>query len=247
MYETNTGNSSMGAGPPADPGQSATGAVLKQSADEAKAEVKDLAQQAQAQARDLAYQAQSHAKQLVESKKSVVAESLASVARALDSTASSLQGEDPLGLSTYARSAASSIESFSSSIKDKDLHAIRGDAERFARAQPALFIGGCVALGFALSRFFKSTSKQQSTANDDDVQSFADGSSISNEPGFSYQQSTRASPASESWDEPMGTSGLPDEFGVTSDASGAESTSSLTNAGEVSSNYTSPWSNEVKR
>jgi hypothetical protein len=242
MYETNTGSAS----PPVEPGKTATGAVLKQSAGDAKAEVKDLAHQAQIQARDLAQQAQSQAKQLVETRKSAVADTLTGVARALDSTAQSLESEQQSNLSSYARSVSSSIERFSSGIRDKDLVGIKNDAERFARAQPALFIGGCVALGFALSRFLKATEKPRE-------QSYAGDAGIENEPGFAAVPSTYSS-SQESWDEPMGTSGAADELGVTTDASGAGGASSLQNAGDTSnsstnytSSFTTPWADEVKR
>jgi hypothetical protein len=41
-----------------------------------------------------------------------------------------------------------------------------GDVENFARRQPALFIGGALALGILAARFLKSSSQQGSTMRD---------------------------------------------------------------------------------
>src|SRR5687767_6623763 len=121
-----------------------TSDVLRETARDAKSEVKDLAQQASQQA-----------KQAAEQRKGTVAESISGVARALQSTATSLESEQQDFFARAAYDAATKLQGFSASIRDKDLAGIRRDAENLARTRPALFIGGCVAVGFALSRFLK--------------------------------------------------------------------------------------------
>jgi hypothetical protein len=130
-----------------------TSDVLRETARGARSEVKDLAQQASQQAKQ-------QAQHFAEERKGTVAESISGVARALQSTATSLEGEQQDMFARAAYDAASKLQSFSASLRDKDLDGIRRDTEELARTRPALFIGGCVAIGFALSRFFKASASR---------------------------------------------------------------------------------------
>lgn len=145
-----------------------TADVLRETARSAKGEVKDLAHEATQQA-----------KQAAEARKANVAESISGVARALQSTATNLEGEQQDAFARLAYDASSRLQSLSSSLRDKDVDGLRRDAESFARARPALFIGGCVALGFALSRFLKASASRapagsMSSAHDFDTMNAAD-------------------------------------------------------------------------
>jgi hypothetical protein len=71
-------------------------------------------------------------------------------------------------LSDYVSRAADGLESATSYFRDKDLGEIVDDVERFARREPALFIGGAFALGLLAARFLKSSSRRQQLAFDDD-------------------------------------------------------------------------------
>jgi hypothetical protein len=108
----------------------------------------------------LAQQASEQARQAAERQKGSLAESVVSVARALESTASQLENERQDAFARVAHDAANRLHGLSSSLRDKDVDRLRIDAEDFARARPALFLGGCVALGFALSRFLKASSSR---------------------------------------------------------------------------------------
>lgn len=135
-----------------------TADVLRETARSAKGEVKDLAQQA---------------KQVAEVQKSSVAESISGVARALQSTATSLEGEQQDAFARVAYDASSRLQSFSSKLRDKDIDGLRHDAESLARAKPALFIGGCVAIGFALSRFLKASATRTQSLDDAEADPFS--------------------------------------------------------------------------
>jgi hypothetical protein len=93
----------------------------------------------------------------------------------LENLASALRsvGEQSGGsmVSTAASAAASRIESFSRSLEGKQLDDIVGDVERFARRNPAAFVGTAVAIGFLASRFLKSSSSRTSGFNDYDAYS----------------------------------------------------------------------------
>lgn len=123
-----------------------------------------LSSEARGLAAEASREARGMVEQQVKQQQGAVADSLSSVARALESTARQLESEDQTGVAGYASSIASSIDRFSSSIRDRDLDSLRRDAEGFAKARPALFLGGCVALGFALSRFLKAGGATTGTA-----------------------------------------------------------------------------------
>jgi len=44
-------------------------------------------------------------------------------------------------------------------LRESDLDSLLSDVERFARRQPAVFLGGCFALGFILARVVKTSGK----------------------------------------------------------------------------------------
>ena len=61
----------------------------------------------------------------------------------------------------YIKRAADGLERFSGAMRDRDLSSLMGDAEDFARRQPAVFIGAGVAVGFLLARFLRSSSERR--------------------------------------------------------------------------------------
>lgn len=165
--------------------ETATGAALKRSAGDAKAEVKSLASDAKQQARGM-----------FDEKKGALAEQLSGVARAIRNASGELEGER---LSGSADSLAGGIDRFAENLKERDLEGAVRDVESFARRQPALFIGGCVAIGFALSRFFKASERQQPL---DATASWADDEELGLH-SLSHEQVPDT--YEETWDEPLGT------------------------------------------
>lgn len=74
---------------------------------------------------------------------------------------------------------ADRVESAGRSLDGRELGDIVGDVERFARRNPATFIGGAIAVGFLASRFLKSSSQavppRTDTANDLDASQITAG------------------------------------------------------------------------
>ena len=68
------------------------------------------------------------------------------------------EGTSSIGAALLTR-AADQLESFGSSLNGKDFDTILSDVDRLARRNPAVFAGGALLLGFAASRFFKSSSR----------------------------------------------------------------------------------------
>ncbi|HZM37215.1 MAG TPA: hypothetical protein VFC18_22345 [Burkholderiales bacterium] len=79
-------------------------------------------------------------------------------AGALRNAAKQIDGGQHPTTARLATEAADALERMSSSLRSKDLDAMLGETERFARSQPALFLGAAVAAGFLAVRFLKSSS-----------------------------------------------------------------------------------------
>ena len=88
---------------------------------------------------------------------------LGSVAQAVRGTTDRLRDEHHDTVARYVEQAADHIERFSTRLKQKDVGELMGDAQRLARRQPALFIGGAFAIGLLGARFLKSSAPAADT------------------------------------------------------------------------------------
>jgi hypothetical protein len=82
---------------------------------------------------------------------------LGSVADAVRQTGRQLRDQRHDGVAEMVEGAASQIERFSNHLKDRSLDELVDDAQRLARQQPALFIGGSFAAGLIAARFIKAS------------------------------------------------------------------------------------------
>jgi hypothetical protein len=82
---------------------------------------------------------------------------IGNVAQAVRQTTQQLRENQHETVAQYVEQAADQLERFSQSLKNKDVGELVSDAQRLARRQPALFVGGAFALGLAGARFFKSS------------------------------------------------------------------------------------------
>lgn len=98
-----------------------------------------------------------------ESQKKRAADGLGEVAQALHETARHLGPSDSSVTARYADMAAEQVERMAQFLRSSDWKDMAGDAERFARRQPALFLGGAMAAGFVLARFLKSSGEATAT------------------------------------------------------------------------------------
>ena len=94
------------------------------------------------------------------SQKDKATEGLGSVAQAVRQTTQHLRDNQHETVAHYAEQAAEQIERFSQGLKNKDVGELMNDAQRLARRQPALFVGGAFALGLLGARFLKSSSPE---------------------------------------------------------------------------------------
>jgi hypothetical protein len=85
---------------------------------------------------------------------------IGSVAQAARDTTRRLRDEKHDTVARYVEQAADQIERFSERLKNKDVGELMSDAQRLARRQPALFVGGAFAVGLLGARFLKSSAER---------------------------------------------------------------------------------------
>ena len=84
-------------------------------------------------------------------------EALGSVAVALRQSSQPLRDHNQVTLADYAGRAADQLEQLSTRVRERDLTELMDDVNRFARRQPALFVGAAFAVGALAARFLKSS------------------------------------------------------------------------------------------
>ena len=119
------------------------------------------------QAKEKLADAASHAGDKVasslDSQKDRAAQGLGSVAQALRQASDQLSSEQQgPTMREYVASAANQIERFSDYLRSTNTREMVTGLERFARQQPALFVGGAFMLGLLGARFLKTSSESNS-------------------------------------------------------------------------------------
>jgi len=114
-------------------------------------------QQAGQKASEMADQARTQVISKLDDQKERAAGSLDSVAQALRQTGQQFRDQDQQPFGQVAESAAEMVDRFSGFLSERDIRQLIGEAENFARRQPALFIGGAFGLGLLAARFLKSS------------------------------------------------------------------------------------------
>jgi hypothetical protein len=106
----------------------------------------------------LAQGAKEQARAQYDEKKEAAVGELSTLASALHRAVSEMSENNPGNMSgKVVATIADRIESFSRDIEGKDLDQVMSGIDRFARRNPAAFLGGAVALGFLAARFLKSS------------------------------------------------------------------------------------------
>ena len=86
---------------------------------------------------------------------------LESVAQAIKQSTQLLRAQKHDSIAQVVEKAADQIERFSTELRNRDVDDIVHNVQRFARRQPALFVGSAFALGVLGARFMKSSSDNQ--------------------------------------------------------------------------------------
>jgi hypothetical protein len=82
---------------------------------------------------------------------------IGSVAQAVRQGTQQLRDQQHDVIARYVEDAASRIDRFANSLRERDVNDLLSDAQRFARRNPALFIGSAFAVGLVSARFLKSS------------------------------------------------------------------------------------------
>ena len=113
-------------------------------------------------ARDAVTQSKSFVSRQLHQQTAQWGEQIESVAQDLRNVSGQLRENPAAGIAaTYVDQGADAIEQLGRYLGDVDLDRLLIDAEAFARRQPLVVAGGALVLGFAASRFIKSSSARR--------------------------------------------------------------------------------------
>lgn len=116
-----------------------------------------MAERAKAQAKQTAQDVQRQAQHRAEEGKDRVAKGAEDLSRAGRRAAEDLEARGERNLAEGLRFAAEKLSGLADGLHQRSANDLLRDAEELARRNPALFIGGSIALGFALSRLMKAS------------------------------------------------------------------------------------------
>jgi hypothetical protein len=170
----------------------------------------------------LMHSIQQQATSALSSQKDRAADSIKTVIDAVRQTGESLRDKNGT-IAGYADSAASQLERFSTQLRDRDVSELMDEVSAFARRQPALFIGGGVALGLVAARFLKSSASDGMTRASGMSNAGARGASNwSSTAGQSTQQFATAGSSSVGGSaDAMGSTLEPGAAGIAADRAGS--------------------------
>lgn len=119
----------------------------------------EIAQKAKETASEVAGLAKEKLSADADRRRERAASSIGSVAEALRKTGDEI-GEEGM-VSDYLGKAAEGVERIGEYFRSKDLGEVVEDVERFARKEPALFLGAAFTAGLLGARFLKSSSRRR--------------------------------------------------------------------------------------
>jgi hypothetical protein len=124
------------------------------------------------EATGMAEEAKRQGQEQFETHKHTAADQTEKLAGVVERVAEEFKGQDQQSLADYAGELAGGMKSFAENMRNKTLEDVIKDTQQLARNNPTLFLMGSVAVGIALSRFFKA-SADRSTRQDNEFGSYA--------------------------------------------------------------------------
>jgi hypothetical protein len=155
--------------PGAGGGYSTTGAGMSgqqgtaSATERAKDKAGETAERAKEKVGEAAEQAKEQARSRMGGQLTRAGDELDSVAKAVTQVGQQLRGQDQDGLAQYTDKAAGQINRLAGYLRNAEADDVMRDAQRFARQQPALFLGGAFVLGVLAARFLKSSAPDRPT------------------------------------------------------------------------------------
>jgi hypothetical protein len=121
----------------------------------------EVKEQLQEKASEMVSRVQEQATSQIAMQKEKAVSTLGSVSGALRQTSQTLRDQDQAPFAQFADKAAEQIDNLTSYLQNHEPQELLTEVERFARKQPALFIGGAFVLGLLGARFLKSSAESQ--------------------------------------------------------------------------------------
>jgi len=130
----------------------------------------ELIDQATDKVGEVAGKVKEQASSQISNQKEKAADSLGNVAEAIRQTGDQLrQKEQVAPVAQYTDQIAQGVETVSNYLKSKSLSDIVSEVERFARREPALFLGGALTVGLLAGRFLRSSSASSKGSSTTDL------------------------------------------------------------------------------
>ena len=158
-------------------------------ADTMKTQVENVTESA----RELASDATERMRAAVTDQKSAGADYVGNFAEMVRRASHEFDGQMPQA-GQYIRKAAEQINTASDALRSRNVSALVGDVQSFARQQPAAFFGAAVLAGFAAVRFFKSAPESGSRSGGGAQGSYPSDASVSGQIGRSPPKNSAAGP-----------------------------------------------------
>lgn len=119
-----------------------------------------VADQTRGMAGQVTEQAKEQATSQLENQKIRAASGIGEMADVIRQVSQTLREQEKGNIAGYADNAANQIERISGYMQQQDVSDMVAEVERFARRQPAMFLGGAFALGVLGARFLKASQPQ---------------------------------------------------------------------------------------
>lgn len=117
-------------------------------------------EQFKSDAADVMDKAKQTGQQKLESGKETAADQAKKVAGVFEQASAQFQQSDLQTLADYSTSIANTIIKFSDDLRNRNIDDFLRDTHAVARRNPTMFLLGSVAVGFAISRFFKASAER---------------------------------------------------------------------------------------
>lgn len=154
MQDPISGGTGNGAPPTPSPAQQSTGTSTAPAAPASSQEQHDNPGSTGPATQSVTEQAKQRLTGALEGQKSAAAEMVEQLAETMERSGEPFKGRQDWIASAIGRG-ADELNTLARSLRDKDLGALAGEIQTFARQQPALFVGAALAAGFAVARLGK--------------------------------------------------------------------------------------------
>ncbi|WP_111413050.1 hypothetical protein [Billgrantia lactosivorans] len=119
----------------------------------------EIRHQAEETRDELREAARMQAESLLDRQKAAAAEQAERVSTVLHKMADEFERQEQPYFSGCVNELARRSDSFSRTLRERDLETLVEQTRHYTRQHPALFMGGAIAAGFMLSRFMRSSSR----------------------------------------------------------------------------------------